>query len=699
MKLIRYIFGVFALLAVSACSDNVVSDALSDDNGDGTFTMTMSVDMPQMSKVNSRAMSDKPTYDELSKLKLYLVEFEMNSATEPTANFLKNVYEPTEISAGADRVNFKVQLNQAVSGERRVLHLIAVPEGQRLTVGGNDLMAGGFSGSEAIVAQMTTSDGNEAYWQRVEFPDGYGTRDVNGNWATSQSTKDKLTRVPMIRNYAQVKVVSSATGFSLSGYEVINVARMGTVAPWDAKTHTFPAYLNGFPAAPYNGVTQKPYADLTYGGIFPGDPVNDIDKKDVAALTFDGTPKFIYERPLSNVNSPTVIVKGRYNNKDCYYKIDLGQKIASGANQGKFERFNILRNFRYVITVKSVASEGYSSAEAAYKGVVYNNLSFDVDTEEMLNISDGKGMMWVNFTKKVVTETTTDARTIYWGYKFRPDLVADSYSTATVIRDDENNGKVIQSMEAVADNASLPEVIKAEIQSKDLANWHFYKITTVVPTDEQKRESITIIDPATGLARTSVIVCRTPWRIWRNRVFAGNYNLREDFPYGYEAQRENKVKSGTGQPLTVFFVIPEGLDKALFPLDFIIESDKQDVENNPVGTLVVRSGESLFDKTKTTISYVKTITWTDYNSKLTEDNPTGTEVTDEDKKTPIHRIRCRLRTINTVTSATTTRIRIYNPYFELQDANYNKVGDGTIEVSYVRDPSADSYIGTVPGEP
>lgn len=645
-----------------------------------SFTVNVSMDVPQFVQVSSRAMGETPEY---TSLELYLVEFE-RQGSDPSANFLRKVYRPESETPAADHVDFKVELDKAAQG--RVLHLIAVPKGTALTYAGEPL--GSVPGSEAMIAQIITSGGVEAYWQRLDFENGYGTIDSNRNWTTSEFTKTSLTMVPMIRNFAQVTVTSTGSGFTIEGYALMNTPTQGTVAPWDG--NAFPTFNSG--------TTQNKYEDLKYSGIFPGDPAADVANQKPEELKFKNSPIFLYEYPANSVNATSLIVRILRNGatKSSFYRIDLGHNVPVGNDENvtMFERFNILRNFRYNVRITGVASDGYATAADAATGVVYNNLYFSVDTEQMLNISDGKKMLWVTFTTNVVTVDDTEHRTVYLGYKFRPNITSGGYNNGqcTILRDPvtANQGQVIDGdITTVTDNSTVPQMWRSNISNEDLPNWRFVRFTAKTPTTEQKREQLIVIGPD-GIARTITLLSRTPWRLWRNRVFAGNYNLRKDFPYQY-LERENKVSTGIGEPLTVFFVIPDNLEKAMFPLSFVLESDIQDVENNPIGTLVVQSGNSLFDPTKTAIQYVKTVTWSDYNSELTENNPTGTIVSDEDGETPIHRIRCRLRTINTVKSST-TKIRISNPYFELQDKDFKKVGHGIIEVSFDRNSANDKIL-------
>lgn len=104
----------------------------------------------------------------------------------------------------------------------------------------------------------------------------------------------------------------------------------------------------------------------------------------------------------------------------------------------------------------------------------------------------------------------------------------------------------------------------------------------------------------------------------------------------------------------------------MFPLTFTFESNRQNIENNKVGNLIVNYGPSFFDATKTTIKYTKTVTWADYNSELKEDNETGTIVDDDKDGITSHVIRARFQTILSVITGEQTIIRVYNPYMRVQ---------------------------------
>lgn len=231
------------------------------------------------------------------------------------------------------------------------------------------------------------------------------------------------------------------------------------------------------------------------------------------------------------------------------------------------------------------------------------------------------------------------------------------------------------------------------------SDYKFFEITTTAIPTETLTGSFVVVNQETGLGRQVNIIVSPPFEITRNRIFAGNYNVPDQFPYN-RLQWENKVEAEIGKPLTVFFTLDDNLPEAIFPLVFEIESNQQDIENNPIGTLVVSSGPSVFTEGKRRIKYQKVVTWQNYNDELSADNPFGLivpdKLNDHNGNKKIRRVRCRLRTINSVDTETETTLRITNPYFKQGkwtkiDWNGNNLdiikASDIIEVKYTRDPS------------
>ena len=655
MKILRYIYGLLSASIFVACnSDEIVAPSVSQPSDSGE--LEISIFVPDRSTVISRDFSDQPDYDDL---RLYVVEF--NLVGDPLNNDLSNIYvaEDETPTADPDRVVFKLSPNQADNA--KVLHLIAVPKDVQLSFG-----EFGFEGN--IIPALTTTNGNDAYWQRVELPDGYGKINSEGKWEILDEARQALTMVPMIRNFACVSVTKddsqghdpSLDNFELEGFALVNVPSAGTIAPWiSTETETsFPVFVDA-------DKKQIDYADLNYSGVLAGN----IIRPSVTESSFDNNPVYLYERPYSTVNHTQLIIKGNFNNQgSSYYKIDLGSQT-----DGQFNFFNLIRNFNYVVRITKVGASGYSTPADALSGVVYNNLSFDIDTQKMLNISNGSDMLWVNFTTAVISQNTDADRTLEFRFRYKKNIGTD--------------GGTVANSEDYVKNLVPGAVIESVTGPKEDGEWMVYTIKTHAPDADTKNQSFVVVNNETGLGRTINLILRDPWEVTDAFEVAGNYNYP---PFEFPDGSIGIASEDAQQPLTIFFTIPDYLPEAIFPLSFVMESDMQNIENNPVGTLVVSSGTSSFEGvTGRRIKYIKTVTWSDYNNPLNDDYPTGTIVNENGKD--IHKIRCRFRTITSlenlgVTEATSI-VRITNPYFTtpfVSGSDTERVNGGKIDVTFTR---------------
>lgn len=661
MKALRYIFFSLPTLILASCaSDDLYNhDNRSEDNN----TLSVSLFMPDMGSVLTRSLGENPDYADLH---LYVVEFNDNG--DPLNNDLSNIYlaeDETPLPAAApNQIVFKLSPNQAENP--KVLHLIAVPKNVQLSFG-----EFGFEGN--IIPALTTSNGNDAYWRRVQLPNGYGEI-IDGNWVILDEAREALTGVPMIRNFAKITVTkdnrqgydATLDNFDLEGYALVNVPSAGTVAPWiSTETETgFPDFVDP------DDKTQIPYIYLNYSGILAGN----IRQQNVSEASFTGpdatSPKYLYERPYSDVNHTQLIVKGNYNNEgSSYYKIDLGEQ-----EDGQFNFFNLIRNFNYIVRITKVGSSGYSTPMEALNGVVYNNLSFDIDTQNMLNISNGSDMLWVNFTTAVISQNTDAARTLKFRFRYKTNIGSNGGTVA-------NSGDYVKNLEP----GTVIESVSGPVTDGE---WMEYTIKTKAPSPDAAYQSFVVVNNATGLGRTINLILRDPWEVTDAFEAAGNYDYS---PFDIPTDSIGTASAAAKQPLTIFFTIPNDLPKAIFPLSFVMESNMQNIENNPIGTLVVSSGSSSFENViGRRIKYIKTVSWSDYNNPLSEDYPTGTIVNENGKD--VHKVRSRFRTITALTdydnvSQATSTVRITNQYFTtpfIEGSTENRVNDGKIDVTFTR---------------
>lgn len=669
MKLFRYILPALAAFAFASCSDEVLptpSVGITD-NGD-TFTADISLNVAEMNVTSTRAFSDKPDY---GNLKLYVLEFRYNPASTISDCDMIQQYAVTNETPNVDGdIHFEITLNK--THEPRVLHFIAVPKDITLNI------PYGLEG--VVVPPIAVSAPTPAYWQRVIFPNGYAHYtgqtlegdEQNSVLELNTDTQAKLTHIPMLCNFAKISVKDNVSNddFVLTGFSVCNQPLHGYIAPWDAEASSFPDFLNDD-----GEIKNYDQIDQVYKGR-----THEVDNPiiDGTENQFTLDSKYLYERTVTSLHNPFIILQGTKNGDETryrYYKLDLGHALdkSAGDIENMFEYYDILRNFEYQVSINQVDAEGYESWEAAYYGVVYNNFSFDINTKSMLNVSNGESMLWVDKTTIVVTNPSETTQTLR--FRFAPDVNKNEYTN------DEENIKLI--------NYGTGEAIDELISDVDDNGWRTITFKTVNPSYDRKMQEFIVYNTASGLGRIITVIVRNPWEFTHTEVWGGTYNTLEQFNAvataanataatpvgtlwreGWEGKVPSTAWSATSQQsLTVTFRIEDNIPEAMFPLQFIYESDLQNVTQNTIGDLIVQSGNSLFSSSNTRIQYVKTITWADYNSNLSFDNPHGTIVTDAADGSKYHVIRGRFSTTLTISEGASTKIRVYNPYMHIANSD------------------------------
>lgn len=638
-------------------------DAISDDNfGKNECMVNVSVVIPEMRTNYTRGgLSDTPGSD----LQLTLLEFEKGSSAA-TSN-LTRVYRAetntTTAVGNGELVKFSFIIN--LTDQPRILHLMIT----------DDYISTGYGSEASLLPSLTVGQYGEepieAYWGYVEFEEGYAFLNEDGNLVLNEDVTSKLQNVPVIRNFSRVNVsLNNDTGneipFVLQGYELINVPMSGTIAPYNASNMSVPNLLD-------TDGKMKSFSDINsiYTGILPANTyfsnvesearlwtsINSSDNSVTDGHQWKSGYIYFYERPYNSTLHTYMIIKGIYtgdsnsNQTSSYYKIDLGN-IAGENNM--FEYYNLIRNFEYNVIINKVSAPGSSTVAGAIDGITYNNLSADVNTNNMLSVSNGEQMLVVNSTSIVFVDSN---HPFDLTYKYYTDVATQDYDNSIVKVIGLSNGPVISSYE--------------ELDGETADGMKTIRITPNNPTADTKTQSFTIVD-GEGLGRTINLVLRTPWAFAdENRkiiVQSGSANK----PTG---NSNTTIGSNTGDDLTVYFCLPSAMPESVFPLQVRLQSLKQDIENNPIGTLVVSYGNSLFPvlgSTDYAISYIKTVTWDEYNFNYYDSDSNGHTVNDINVNSvnTDHMIRCRFRTITSDTGE--TQMRIANDYFTTATFTFNR---------------------------
>lgn len=656
-RLTTYI-AVAASLVLGACSEETLRPDVPDAGGEEGVRVSIAI--PDMPRLATRAFGDTPAAD----LKLTVFEFEKGS--DPTNTFLTKIYQAetltqTNVANGAT-VDFRIN-DLLMTESPRVLHFVVAPQH----------LDAKYASEAVVFSNLSVRDNSQAYWGRVEFPNGYGTVDKNMKPQLTDEAKQKLTGVNVLRNFAKVSVevaTVATSNFQLTGFELVNVPTSGTVAPYNSGRQKFPRMFDdagtmlGYLAVAGNGSGQQGYS-----GIMPANcgfrnlEENFSPVADGGCPAWSTSPAYLYEHPFESTRRTYVILQGNYRPtttdawQTCYYKIDL---VRLNEESGMTEYYDILRNYDFHINVTGVSAPGASTASEAISGVSYNNISADVDARDMLQISDGANIVEVSKTNIIFTNTTP----VEFLYRYSPVGGFSSETTnAKLHTNGLNAGDVIASV-------TDPEVYT----DADGVVWVKRVITPKpIPEAGTREQSFYVVD-ADGLGREIRLVAHVPYDYSDIEVYPGSENGRPTSAAG-----QGTVSPLSGQPFTVYFNLPAGMPEAMFPLTFILESNRQNMENNPIGTLVVTSGQTGFPTTEVyevpRIKYRKTVSYAEYLYKTDANNNLITDGAGNYVENTDHTVRCRFRTINSLAelpgapTQTVTYLLISNDYFNCTGEN------------------------------
>ena len=612
MRKIAYsLIAILAALTFAGCSDQFTPASESDGHG-----LTFSITVPDAGAITTRSFSAEAitslhvlVFDENG----YFVECQKAQPTEP-------------VSFGTDmNTEYKFSVNLQASPNKRILHFVANYDFESNPVE--------YGTEYSVISHLTVGDGQEAYWQRVVLEEGIYLNDS----LEKMPEKGKLVKIPLVRNFAKVVVESGIKNFEVLGYALWNVPDKGSVAPCVLASQAFATYAkqDGDPGDSYGNNTwvcraydelSAHYADDSkssgYKGYLPEDAK--IVSTDASSLTFDNEAKYMYERPFSDDETNTaIIVKGKYNEKISFYKIDL----VMPPKQGVSEHYNILRNYTFKAKVVGCSADGYQNAQEAAMNPASNNFMASVVTQDVINISDGTARLFVTYTDTTIVSSDP----FVFRYKYYPDFKSnpndvenkalsfyDLTRREALTRDDYNKEYVeLGSPYFVMAKYNVIE----EVTTGPWAGWHQTTITPDTPTDEERSESVIIYQMTDD--NNQVKIARTV-----------TFRLRKPFTMILECEPAT-VSTGVGQKVKVNIKIPSGLRESLFPLEFKLEAENNSL--SPDNTLTAdkyRSGymstwygKSIIpnngkqDNVKQSYGFTKTLSYNEYLSMaLTDDN-------------------------------------------------------------------------------
>lgn len=547
-----------------ACNKEIIPNAPIEVTEGEEVTLSMSVSVPGM-EVATRALGEY-SYADGAHPSLWVVVFDQQGYLVETAKAYDQEY--TDISADhKTTTQFSVDLH-ATPEPCTIHYLLNYSDGDNLELP---------YGHETSVIGALAVENKDVYWQRKSLPGG-----INDN---VDYVAANFTQIPLVRNFAKITVTNSANNFTLSGFYVLNVPKSGTVAP--LSNGAFVNYQHTVPTG------QTLYGVLTSGGYFGNMPdgVQFNNTAAPAATDFKKDPVYLYENTYSSQKDakvPTVLIKGKFGEdaNDTYYKADL---LTNNLETGLQDYAHILRNFHYVLNIKSVVASGKSDPQGAIAAAANNNLSGAVEIKDLTNVTNGQAGIYVSFTDT----TLVSSNPIVLKYKFVPDITKPA---------EVSNERV--TVVAPAGNVLASEAeTGSDINS---GSWNGWRTLTIRPKELPKstqEQTIVLYDQATLLRREVVI------------------RLRKKLDMDVTCNPK-VVDAAVGQSMTLNIKLDTTLNKALFPLDFTIESQTNESSNtlkqyiSPASSEVisVQTGKSIvpgYSNSKS-YQYIKTLSYDDY---------------------------------------------------------------------------------------
>lgn len=534
MKKISLYITLLVTLLLTACrQEEMVQGTFNLKPGEYLFTASIPEPMEA-----SRAWG---VGDDLTKKPMRVLVFDKNG-------FFTAFCEATLMGQESDgSIKFKVSLPP--SNEPCALHFVL-----------GDVTYEKYTRSDSessIFSKLSTSDGNDAYWQRVGVT----------------SIKDGETLFPepikLVRNFAKISldvVGEAATSLKLEGYKVIDALDAGTVAPYAGREEN-----GGF--ADFNlSLAQEENAYDKFVSVNNGfDGRNNVGQliEDNELSSWDTNDKYVYERNQDKSDAPAfLLIKATYDEVETYYKLD----IVTVDENYITSYLNLYRNFHYKVHIKSVVGKGYNSPEEAMENAASNNLSASVEVSEVNDIEDGLGNeLWVSDMNIMLV--SSEPYTVTYKYIAEGNMANDQVIVTPVGGPDEEgyNKAAVREIKNNGDGTIT--------------------ITPAATTDLMQKQEFIISTPSL-LSRKVTVYVRNPF------IFSA-------------VDCDEHVEKKVNAEMTLVVRLPDNMPNAVFPLTLNIEpEDKTIYPNTSQNRIPVEAGDHTF-------SYKATVTYNDYRKNPT----------------------------------------------------------------------------------
>ena len=384
MKKIIYILSLVLILWSCVKEPAGFTSDLAEDE---KITLSLTAIVPDAQPL-TKAMGEEPQLKNL-----YLAVFD-------EVGYLAEYVKAQEVELAIENgVTCKYTVTLSLSDKPRTIHWI-----------GNAPAAVMYGSEESVMMGLIAKGNQDTYWYRKVL-DKVDAVSVEGGIKPSDNLIKELSNIPLIRNFAKIKLEDNAASFKLNSYAVVNTMNESYTVAYDFKKGEFKEYMKV-----ENGqLVPKTYADLLDEGYDASSPtiatyvtLEEAWSRKVAATE----AYYVYEREKPLSSPAYIIAYGRYEGaeEDSYYKINLRNEDD--------QYMPLLRNFQYTINLNAVYRNGYKTKEEAAASTGSGDVSTAIETETLIYMSDGTASLEVEYTDVV----TTSSEPISMTFAFYPDL-------------------------------------------------------------------------------------------------------------------------------------------------------------------------------------------------------------------------------------------------------------------------------------
>ena len=370
-KIFLYSLLLVAFMALSACQQEQRTAPV-DQDGE-RVTVSLSVDVPCYAPM--RAMQEGIDENKIDRLELLVFNKAGLMADYALATNLTKV--------GDNQYTFTAQLKPQT--EPCVIHFVA-----NCDYGGSDSGRQylGRKESDVLLSDLVTmTEVSQAkaipMWARHKY------NEVQEN--------SNLGEIKLLRSMAKFTLESHTTKLADVSYTLCNSYDCGTVAPF--KQAAMPdldgafSIVDRIPTVPRETLLAN--GDAGLGWYTVGTPVYGFERKNKMA------------KPIS-----CLVLRAKYDGATeySYYKLDF----VKSAN--RLERYDLLRNYWYKMTINDALAAGAATLDEALEGPAVNNLALSEELQAYASYSDGKGRLEVEATNYILIhgETTLTFKANYY---------------------------------------------------------------------------------------------------------------------------------------------------------------------------------------------------------------------------------------------------------------------------------------------